>query len=207
MNSLILPLLVAVVAFFHLAMRSFIRRGKVKTGFCAVWCMDAIFAVCGTVISFLLYRYLFYPYLTVRNVILVLVYLLITVLFIWVAPSGLALLMQKRKFGEEEILMAEFRLNDTLGVVRNCFLILLFLLPVLAVVTQRLGWLSLIFPWREAEVCGGFCFVAFLILVPVCLRQSLFWLRNLTDTAMEAEKRALREYRMQMQYRHRNRVL
>lgn len=207
MNSLILPLLVAVVAFFHLAMRSFIRRGKVKTGFCAVWCMDAIFAVCGTVISFLLYRYLFYPYLTVRNVILVLVYLLITVLFIWVAPSGLALLMRKRKFGEEEILMAEFRLNDTLGVVRNCFLLLLFLLPALTVGAQRVGWLSLIFSWREAEVCGGFCFVAFLILVPVCLRQSLFWLRNLTDTTMEAEERALRKYQMQMQYRHRNRVL
>lgn len=207
MNSLILSALIVVVALFHLAMKSFMRRGKIKAGFCAVWCMNAIFAVCGTVLSFLLYRYLFYPYLTVRNVVWVFLYLLVTILFIGVAPTGFSLVKKKRNFSEEEILMAEYRLNDTLEMVRNFFLLLLFLLPILCAGAEKVRWLSLLFSWREEEICGGFCFVAFLILVPVCLRQSLFWLRNLTDTTMEAEERVLRKYQMQLQYRHRNRIL
>lgn len=207
MNSLILSALMVIIALFHLAMNNFMRRGNVKTGFCTIWCIDAIFAVGGTVLSFMLYQYRFTPFLTVRNGVLVLIYLLLTVLFIWLAPSGLSLLTKKRPSAEEEILLAEYRLNDTLGMVRNCFMILLFVLPVLFAVAQGSLWFSYLGGWKEAEICGGVCFVAFLILVPVCLRQALFWLRNLTDTSLSGEEKLLKQYRMQLWYRHKNWLL
>lgn len=94
-----------------------------------------------------------------------------------------------------------------MAVLVSVVTLLLFLLPILCAGAEKVRWLSLLFSWKEEEICGGFCFAAFFILVPVCLRQSLFWLRNLTDTTMEAEERMLRKYQMQLQYKHRNRRL
>lgn len=207
MNSLILTVLAAVVFIFHRAMNRYMRRGKVKTGFCAIWCIDAIFAVCGTVISFVLYRYAFHPFLTVRNAVLVIMYLLITAVFIWLTPLGISLITGKRESDSERILTAEYRLNDTMGIVRNCFLLLLFFLPVLFTLMQGEGRAGYLSSWNEAEVCGGFCFVAFLIMVPMCLRQAIFWLRNLGDGKSETEARLLKQYHTQLMYRQRNRVL
>lgn len=207
MNSLIYSVLAAVVAVFHLAMSSYMRKGNIKTGFCAIWCMDAIFAICGTVISFMLYQYRFHKFLTVRNVVLILIYMLITILFVWLAPTGIGLLGRKRETDAEQLLLAEYRLNDTLGMVRNFFMILLFLLPVLLAVVQREGWFLRAVSWKETEICGGFCFVAFLLLIPVCLRQALYWLKNLTDASVETEQKLLQKHCMQLQYRQRNRFL
>lgn len=206
MNSLILPAFVAVTAAFHLALRTHIRRGNVKTGFCAVWCMDAVFAVCGTIISFILYRYLFSPYLTMRNILLGVMYLILTILFLLLAPSGISLLAKRKRLSEDEVLCAEYRFNDTLGFVRNGFLILLFALPVLFALAQE-QWIPLLAEWQEAEICGGFCFAAFLVLVPVSLRQALFWMKNLTDPPTETEEELIRRYRAQYRFRHRNWIL
>lgn len=207
MNSLILSILVAVVAVFHWTMRSYMRKGNIKTGFCATWCMDAIFAISGTVISYVLYRYSFQPILTLRNAVLVLFYLLMTILFVWLTPSGIAMLGKKRGWDANQILSAEYRLNDTLGIVRNFFMILLFLLPVLFGTVKSKEWFRQAISWKEVEICGGFCFVAFLILIPVSLRQALYWLKNLNDSSLEAEQRLLQKHRMQLQYRQRNRFL
>lgn len=204
MNSLMISALVAVVWIFHRRTGSLVRRGKVKTAFCAKWCIDSVFALCGTVISFLLYRYGFEPYLTLRNGMLVLGYLLLTFLFVWVTPSGLSLLKVRRGMEEEEISMAEYALNDTLETVRNCFLVLLFLLPFLFAEWSGAVTLQEFFAWREAEVCGGLCFVAFLLLVPMCLRQALYWLRNLTPSEEKGEEQMLEQYRMKLQYGQRN---
>lgn len=207
MNSLILSVLVVIVGTFHWVTGSYMRRGNIKTGFCAIWCIDAIFAVCGTVISFVVYRYTFMPFLTMRNMIFVILYLLMTALFVWLAPSGFTVFARKRDLSKEEVLAADYRLNDTFGMVRNCFLILLFLVPIVFGVVQDYAGLPQIAAWKEAEVCGGFCFVAFLILVPICLRQAMFWLGNLADASVTEEERLLKRYRLQLQYRQRNRIL
>lgn len=204
MNSLIFTALVLVIALFHGRMRRFMRQGSVKTAFCAIWCIDAIFAVCGTVISFMLYGYGFAPFFTVRNGILILLYVMLTAVFILITPSGFAMLKRK-KLEEEEVLTAQFRLNDTLGIVRNWFLALLFFLPVLFALVQKKE-LAYLAAWKETDICGGFCFVAFLVLVPLCLRQACFWLRNLAD-GEKMEKRLLNKYRRRLQYRHKNRRL
>lgn len=205
MNSLIFTVWVLVIAFFHGRMRRYMRQGNIKTGFCSMWCIDAIFAICGTVVSFVLYGYKFQPFFTLRNGILVLLYFLITFFFVLATPSGLSLL-RKRKLSKEAVLTAEYRLNDTLGIVRNCFLALLFCLPVLFVFVREYKQVTYLSEWKEAEVCGGFCFVAFLVLVPICLRQAIFWLRNLSK-GEETEEKLLYRYRKQLQYRHKNKFL
>jgi len=205
MNSLIFSVWVLVIAFFHRRMRRYMRQGNIKTGFCAMWCIDAIFAICGTVVSFVLYGYKFQPFFTLRNGILVLVYLLLAFLFVLATPSGLALL-RKKKLSEEAVLTAECRLNDTLGIVRNCFLVMLFSLPILFVYVRRYEGMIYLSEWKETDVCGGFCFVAFLVLIPVCLRQAVFWLRNLSEGEVIEEKLLLR-HRKQLQYRHKNKFL
>lgn len=205
MNSLIFTVWVLILAVFHRRMRRYMRQGNVKTGFCSIWCIDAIFAICGTVVSFVLYGYKFQPLFTLRNGILVFLYLFLTALFILVTPSGFALL-RKKKLSEEALLTAECRLNDTLGIVRNCFLALLFFLPVLFVFVRKNGEVTYLSEWKEAEVCGGFCFVAFFVLVPICLRQAVFWLRNLSQGA-ETEEKLLYRYRKLLQYRHKNKFL
>ena len=207
MNNLTLSVLMAVVGLFHLTMGSFMRKGNVKTGFCAVWCMDTVTAICGTAMSFVLYRYVLSPYLTVRNGVVVMIYLLLTLAFIWMAPSGITLLVGRRNLNEEEVLRAELRLNETLGIVRNCFFVLLFVLPILFQVIHRSEELAYLMVWKEAEICGGLCFIAFLILVPVSVRQAIFWLKNLADSPVEAEKKILEQYRMKLQYKHKNWIL
>lgn len=208
MNSLILSFLTVMIFLFHCHIRSYIKRGKVKEGFCALWCMDTLFALCGTVSSFILYRYTFYPYLNVRNVLFGAVYLGITVLFILLAPSGLSLFRKKRTSSEEEVLLAEYRFNDTLGIVRNYFLALLFGLPVLfALLTPANHIFHAFSDWQESEICGGFCFIAFLILLPVSLRQSLFWLKNLNRGTSDAEEQVLQKYRTELRYRRKNRII
>lgn len=218
MNALILSALTVALALFHLAVRACMRRGHVGAGFCAIWCIDAVFAVCGAAISFYLYRYLFRPWLTARNLAMAVVYLALTVLLIALAPSGFSLfrrkLFQGKSFpgkeecGEEETALAEYRLNETLCMVRNVFLALLFVLPVLFAVAERSGGrFSLPAAWREGDVCGGFCFVAFLILVPVSLRQALFWFRNLTGWSGQAGEALQERYRAGLMYRHKNRAI
>lgn len=208
MNSLIFSFFVMIVFLFHIFMRSNIRKGKVREAFCALWCVDAVFAVCGTVVSFILFRYTFSPYLNLRNILLGGVYLIITVLFFLLAPSGISLFRKKRTSSEEEILLAEYRFNDTLSLVRNYFLMLLFVLPILfTILMQHKELFSFLSSWKEDEIYGGFCFTAFLILLPVSLRQTLFWLRNLTYAPTEAEKRQLQKYSIHLYYRQKNWII
>lgn len=210
MNSLILSALTLVIAVFHMVTHSYMRKGHVSTGFCTMWCVDAVFAVCGTVLSYFLYHYPLRPWMTLRNLTLVLVYLLLTILFVVAAPTGISLLGRRIKRGKEEIFRAEYRLNETFCMVRGFFLTILFFLPILFAVTEHASGEPIMFAaWKEGDICGGFCFVAFLILLPMSLRQAIYWIRNLDgeDADEEAEDGLLRQYRARLLYKHKNRVM
>lgn len=208
MNSLILSALTILIVIFHMVVRSYMRKGHVATGFCTIWCVDAVFAVCGTVLSYFLYHYPLRPWMTLRNLTLVLVYLLLTVLFVVVAPTGISLLGRREKRSKEEIFRAEYRLNETFCMVRGFFLALLFFLPILFAVKQyAIGEVAILTAWKEGDICGGFCFVAFLILLPMSLRQAIYWIRNLENADEEAENGLLGQYRARLLYKHKNRVV
>lgn len=103
MNSLILSALTMTIVIFHMVIRRAMRKGHVGTGFATMWCLDAVFTVCGTVLSYVLYNYPFRLWMTLRNLMLVVVYLALTILFVVAAPSGIFLLGRHEKRSEEEI--------------------------------------------------------------------------------------------------------
>lgn len=205
MNHLIFSILVFAVFLFHLTLHSYMRRGKVREGFCALWCIDAVFAICGTILSFYLYQYTFAPFLTLRNVLFLLIYLTLILLFFLLAPSGLRLLYQKSSRDAETLLLAEYRFNDTLCPIRNFFLILLFSMPlVLTLLSDKVEPLNLYFTFDVNEMCAVLCFASFFILLPLCLRQSFFWLRNLRSADNQPEMDLLLQHSSILHYRKRN---
>ena len=126
MNSLIISLFVLLIFFFHNYTKRYMRLGKLKEALSATWFMDTVLTVCGIVVSFYIYHYNFVSLFSLRNVLLVLTYLSITLLFLFLTPSGLQLLTFKKQLTTEELLYAEYRFNDTLCMVRTFLLWLLF---------------------------------------------------------------------------------
>lgn len=208
MNNLIISLLTLPVFFFHLYIRRPMRWGKVKEGLAALWCMDAVFTVCGILLSFALYHYSFAPFLTLRNLLLVAAYLLLTFLFLLLSPSGISLLFPKKQTDHEAILAAEYRFNDTLCFVRSFFMLLLFVVPIvlnLPIHEERL--LNLLLTWESKDVFSSFFFACFTILLPICLRQALYFLRQLRYEASPGERKLLHSYSMQLHYGKKNKFL
>lgn len=217
MNNLILPILFIILSFFHLAVRRHIRAGRVKEAFCALWCIDALFVICSIFISYAIYRYDLLAYYSWKWVLLTALYLMVTILFFFLTPSGFRLFKPNRPASEEALLSAEYRFNDTLCIIRNFFLLMEVLIPLLVVVLiplllQILKGLAgnkstsvLQFPWTEDNICGALSFGILLILLPICIRQALYWLKSLRRTPDEKEARLLRNYGISLEYRHANR--
>ncbi len=205
MNNFIIPLLLILLLFFHRIVRRFTATGKVKEAFCALWLVDTIFAACGTVLSFVIYRYSLTGLPGWQSLIFITLYLLVTVVFLLITPSGLQVFCKAKSKTPEEQLRAEYRFNETLGLVRDFFLLLLIILPLaLGLFSLRPQLLSAMLPWSSTEICSATCFVIFLILLPLCLRQSLFWLKNLQNSPTEAEIKLLQNYRTQIYFRRKN---
>lgn len=205
MNSLLLSVFTAILFFFHRFLRSHSRPDRLREAFLATWLLDTVFALCGAVVSFTLYSYDLYSCLTFRSLSLAGVYLLSTALFLLLAPSGPSLLLKRRPSSGEEILSAEYRFQNALEFVRDFFLLLLFLMPLLFALSGHLDHnIPLLLKWQEDEIYGGFCFVAFLVLLPLSLRQSLFWLKSLRETPSRQELTLLGNYEAHIRYRGRN---
>ena len=159
MKHLILTLLVTFPVIFHSVARKPLKNGRVREVFCACWCVDAVFAICGTLLSFGLYHYELLSFLTIRNAALGLLYLFVTCLLVLLAPSGFSLITKWRAPSGEETLLAEYRFNDTLSMVRNFFLALLFSIPILLILLERSPLpLTFLQAWDADRLCGGLCF-------------------------------------------------
>ncbi len=208
MNNLMISFFVLLLFLFHCYIRQHIRLGKVKEGLCALWCMDAVFAVSGTVLSFAIYHYSLRPALTRQNILFVLLYLLLTFFFLLLSPSGLGLLAPFKPDTQEKLLLAEYRFHDTLCYVYSFFLALLFFLPILLqlpIKEQKL--LSLLSTWEAKDIFSSFYFVIFLILLPISLRQTFYWLKSLKHTPDALETQLLQQYRSRLHYQKRNHFL
>ena len=208
MNNLMISFFVLLLFLFHLYIRQHIRLGKVKEGLCALWYMNAVFAVSGTVLSFVTYRYSLRPALTPQNIIFALLYLLLTLFFLLLSPSGLRLLAPSKPNTEEKLLQAEYRFHDALCLVYHFFLALLFFLPLLFRLPIRgQTLLELLSGWEVKDIFSSFYFVIFLILLPISLRQSYYWLKSLRTTPDTLEKQLLQQYRAHLHYQKRNHFL
>ena len=206
-NGLFFSLFTLVIFIFHFALRPLMRKGRVKAGFCALWCIDAFFFAGGSFLAFHLYHYEFLPYVTLRNFILFILYLIVTALVLFLAPSGIRLFAKKSTPSNEELLLAEYRFNDTAGLMRNCFFVLLFTLPILFTVLKTVKTAFLPTAFNAAELYAGFCFITFLVLLPLSLRQTLFWHRQLPVPDSETEQQLQKHYSARLRYKKRNRFL
>ena len=220
MNGLIFSCLTAFVFLYHRLINSVIKRGLVREGYCALWIGDLLFSIFGAILTLTMYRFSFLPLFTLRGLFFGTAFLLLTVLLLILAPSGLTLLGRKTseaKFqGQEsdlettanpqsDIIRAEYHFNTTLGVIRNVFFLILFLFPIfLALSVLYPQYLPFLAVYTEGQLCSTFCLITFLLLLPICLRQSIFWIRNITRNPCEAEENLIRKEKAQTYYKRRN---
>lgn len=205
MNSMLFSLFVILIFFFHIYVKRHMRLGKIKEGLSAIWFMDSVLTVCSIVVSFYIYQYSFASLFSLRNMLLVLVYLLITLLFLLLAPSGLHLLTIQKQLSDEELLCAEYRFNDMLCMVRNFLLCLLFLVPLLTHLPINLSqYQNLLNTWKTSQMQAGFYFTVFLLLLPITLRQTFYWIKSLKQEASVLELQLMKHYCLSSCYSQRN---
>lgn len=205
MNSILISLFILFLLIFHEYTKRFMQLGKWKEGLCAAWFMDTVFTVCGIVIVFCFYHYDFVSFFTLRNILLVLTYLLISLFFLLLAPSGFRLLTVRKQLSEDSLLCAEYRFNESLCMVRNFLLCLLLFLPLfIHLPIQASAYESFVQTWKTSGLSAGFYFTVFLLLFPMTLRQTFYWLKSLTQEPSPLELQLMRRYSLPFRYKERN---
>jgi len=205
MNNLMISLFVLLIFFFHIYAKRYMRLGKLKEALSATWFMDTVFTICGIVVSFYIYHYNLTTFFTLRNILLVLTYLLITLCFMLLAPSGLHLLTSKKQLTTEELLCAEYRFNTTLCMVRNFLLCILFFVPVITNLPLKSPqYQQFLLAWENSQIPAGFYFTVFLLLLPITLRQTLYWIKSLKQEPTTQESELMQHYCLPFHYSKRN---
>lgn len=205
MTGLIFSCLAVFVGLYHIIVGKVIKRGKIRERHCALWIGDFLFSLLGAILTLTSYHFTLLPLLTLRSLLFFMGFLLVAVLFLFLAPTGLSLLTQKNNPSEEALIYAEYRFNDTVAAVGKLLWLLLFALPLFFTLPQYApGYFSFLSTFKDGELCSVFCLIAFLILLPISLRQTLFWLKNITHTPGESERHLLKMEQARIYYKRKN---
>lgn len=213
MNNLLFSLFFILVGLFRHRIYPLIRKGQVKEGFCGLWFINSIFSLGGMVLSFYLYQYTLLPLLSLRNLFFLLAYVAVGGLIVLLAPSGHGLFTKKNTPSEEEMLLYEYRFHETADLACRFFQFLLFGIPVLFALLEEFRAylpqpLCLLADFATShKLYGGFCFFAFLILLPLSLRQTIYWLKSLKAPTTKDELTLQHIYSARLRYKQRNRIL
>lgn len=202
MNGLIFSCLAAFTFLYQIPVRSVIKNGQIREGYCTLWIGRLIFTILGAILTLTMYRFSFLPLFSLRNLFFVTCFLLLTLLLVLVAPTGLSLFGKKN---QTDTIHAEYHFNNTLDIIYNLFLLILFLFPIILALSARypqaLPFLTI---YTDNQLCSTFCLILFLLLLPMCLRQSFFWLRNITGLPDETETNLLAMQKAKNYYKRRN---
>ncbi len=213
MSSLLFSLFVILIGLFRSRIYPLIRKGQVKEGFCGLWFISSIFSLGGVVLSFYLYQYTFLPLLSLRNLFFLLAYIAVGILIVLLAPTGHKLFTKKSTPSEEEMLLYEYRFHETADLACRFFQFLLFGIPVLFALLAEFrthlpsALCSVLDFFVKNQIYGGLCFFAFLIMLPLSLRQTLYWLKSLKIPTTKAELTLQHIYSARLRYKKRNRIL
>lgn len=213
MNNLLFSLFVVLIGLFRIRVYPLIRKGQVKEGFCGLWFIHSTFSLGGMVLSFYLYHYTILPLLSLRNLFFLLAYVAVGILIVLLAPSGHGLFTKKSTLSEEEMLLCEYRFHETADLACRFFQFLLFGIPILFALLEEFRAylpqaLCLLADFAaQHKIYGGLCFFAFLILLPLSLRQTLYWLKSLKVPTTKAELSLQHIYSARLRYKKRNRIL
>lgn len=205
MKELIFPCLVVVALFYHVLVRGVMKKGKIREGYSALWICDLLLSIFGAALTLYTYRVTIMPLLTLRTLFFMMAFLVVTVLILILGPTGLKVMGVRDELSEEEKIRAEYRFNDTLGIVRNLLLLMLFVIPSFFLLAEKVPeYFTFLSVFREGELCSVFCLITFLLLLAICLRQTIFWLRNITYSSIVAEWRLLKMEQARTYYKRRN---
>lgn len=213
MNNLLFSLFVILIVLFRSRVYPLLRKGQVKEGLCGLWFINSVFSLGGMILSFYLYRYTFLPLLSLQNLFFLLAYVVVGGLIVLLAPSGHSLFTKKSTPSEEEMLLYEYRFHETADLACRFFQFLLFCFPILFALLEEFrthlpqALCSLTDFVTQHKIFGGLCFFSFLILLPLSLRQTLYWLKSLKTRVTDAELARQRIYSARLRYKKRNKVL
>ncbi len=213
MNNLFFSFFIVFVWFMRGKIYPLIRQGRVKEGFCGLWFLNSIFSLSGTVLSHYLHHYSFSPLFILRNLFFLLIYVAAGIVIVLLAPTGYKLFIKKSTPSEEEMLLYEYRFHETADLICRIFQFLLFVVPIIIFIltefqTHLPATLCRILDFFvKNKLYGGLCFWSFFILLPLSLRQTLYWLKSLKTPTTAAELAQQRIYSARLRYRKRNRLL
>lgn len=205
MTGLIFSCLAVFVGFYHIVVGRIMKKGKVRESYCALWIGDFLFSLLGAIITLTVYHFTLLPLLSLRFMLFFICFLLIAVLFLLLSPSGFGIFTQKNASSEETLIHAEYRFNDAVICIGKLFWLLLFILPLFFTLPKYFpNHLTFLSNFKDGELCSIFCLISFLILLPISLRQTFFWFKNITHIPDESEKHLLKMEQAQIYYKRKN---
>ncbi len=208
MNYLIIPFFTILIVLFQKYIQRITNHKRIRENSLVMWCVTLLFSLLGAISSYHMYQYDFTDSFSTGFLTILALYLILTFLFIAVSPSRYRRLLGKWNASEEEILYAEYRFNHSLEMLRSFFLGLLLIVPLLYSGYRCLQCkLPISILLEEAYLIGGLYFVAFCILFPLSMRQSIFWLRQLQRFPKSYEHQLLQEENTRLQYYRKNRKI
>ncbi|MBQ7920559.1 MAG: hypothetical protein IJ324_11550 [Lachnospiraceae bacterium] len=206
MNYLLIPFFALIIAILQRHLTQSASCKRIRENNLVMWNITLLFSLLGAIISYQIYRYELTAPLSMGQVMILTLYLLLTLLFVAVSPSGFRRLFLKRTYSEEELLYAEYHFNHSLKMLRSFFLSLLLIVPIFFFGYKCLpDNLPSPVQLEEAYLIGGLYFASFCILCPISLRQSIFWMRQLQQMPEEYEMHLLQEEEQMTRYYTRNR--
>ena len=207
MNYLLIPFFVIFITIFQKHLKNSVSYQRIRESNLVLWSITLLFSLLGGIISYQIYQYELIGSFSMGLTLIMILYLVLTLLFVAISPSGYRKLFRKRTCSEEELLYAEYHFNHSLEMLRSFFLTLLLIVPILffgyKCMETRFHQLLL----EEAYLIGGLYFVAFCILCPISLRQSIYWLRQLQKIPENYELNLLQRDEQITRYHTKNRKI
>jgi len=186
MSSRIVPMIVILIVCIHYAIEKKQKKGNYKTYCFTIWFVDMIFSVCGVLLSFSLFHYEPVSIINRDYAVVLLGLGAVALSLIAFLPGGIWTRIVKRT-KKDELIEAQYRINESFCVIRNC-----------------LYFGFVVFLCKNEMIHAGYSIIAFAILVPISIRQTLYWLINMVSEADEKENTLILQHNRKLHYRHKN---
>lgn len=186
MSNRIIPLAVLLIILIHFMIGKIYKKENTKTYYFTVWFVDMIFSICGVVLSFSLFLYSPLSIINLNYGMVLLGLGVITVVLIAILPGGFGA-QNNKKTEKEDLIVAQYMINESFCIIRNC-----------------LYFGFVIFLIRNEMIHAGYCMLSFIILLPISIRQTWYWLFHMASKVDEKEKELILLYKRKLYYKRRN---
>ena len=186
MSNRIIPLAVLLITLIHFVIGKIYKKGNIKTYYFTAWFVDMIFSICGVMLSFSLFHYTPLAIINLNYGMVLLGLVVLTVVLIAILPGGFWAHLNKKKEKEDSI-VTQYMINESFGIIRNC-----------------LYFGFVIFLSENEMIHAGCCILSFIILFPISIRQTWYWLFHMSSKVDEKEKELILLYKRKIYYKRKN---